>query len=195
MSKIVLIKNFDSIGDNQQKLIGRYNSELNNCQNDNIENIRKLLIEKKIKKFNVCFFGEQLQSKLTMDLIKETFKNIEFNLYTKTDKLNDIDYGMMSFKCKLDIINEDCGEYLLYKLSNDFNYKFQNGDSYKSKFKDIYNFYEKTIKKLIKEKINILIITSDINIKFLKMILKNYNFEEINLETFIYNENECLSIK
>jgi bisphosphoglycerate-dependent phosphoglycerate mutase len=194
MSKIVLLKNFDTIGDNQQKLIGKYNSEINYCQDENIYNIKRLLIEKRIKKFDICFLGEQLQSKLTIELLKERLKDVEFNITKKTNKLDDIDYGEYSFKSKLDIINEDCGEYLLYKLLNDFNYSFKNGESLKSKFKEIYKFYEKTIKKIVKEKLNILIITSDLNIKFLKMILKNYNFEEINLETFISNENECLFI-
>jgi bisphosphoglycerate-dependent phosphoglycerate mutase len=195
MSKIILIKNFDSIADNQLKLVGKYNSELNPNQKENIDNIKNLIIEHKIKKFHICFYGDQLQSMMTIDILKERFPNFDFNLCIQNEKLNDIDYGNMSFQCKLDIMNQDSGEYTLYRITNDINFDFPGGDSIKSKFKEIYTFYEKTIKKIINEKINILIITSDLNIKFLKMICKNYTFDEINLETFIYNENECLSVK
>lgn len=194
MSKIFLIKNLDLIGENQQKFIGNNNSDICKCQNENIYNIRKLLIENQLKIFDLCFYSEQLQSKLTIDILKKNFKNIEFNLETKIKNLNDINYGKIALKSKLDIIDNDFGEYLLYELLNNFNYAFENGDSYKSKYKEIYIFYEDILKKFINNNVNILVITSDLNIKFLKMLLKNYNFEEINLETFIFNKNECLPL-
>lgn len=195
MSKIILIKNFDSIADNQLKLVGKYNSEINDCQKENIDNLKNMFIEHDIKKFNVCFYGDQLQSMMTIDMLKEKFPNVEFKLCIQNEKLNDIDYGDMSFESKLNVIYQDSGEYMLHRMGNDMNFDFPGGDSLKSKFKEIYIFYEKTLKKIINENINILIVSSDLNIKFLKMMCKNYTFEKINFETFIYNENECLSVK
>jgi hypothetical protein len=195
MSKIILIKNFDSIADNQLKLIGKYNSEINSCQKENLDNIKNMFSEHDIKKFHVCFYGEQLQSMMTIDMLKEKFPDIQFNLCLQDIKLDDIDYGNMSYESKLNLIKHDSGEYMLYQISNNMDFNFPGGDSLKSKFKEIYTFYEKTLKKIINENINILIISSDLNIKFLKMMCKKSTFDEINIETFIYNENECLSVK
>ncbi len=160
---------------------------------EGFEQAQKTAEELKDITFDYCYSSPLIRSIQTLDEIKKT---LDITLPTiQNEALNERNYGIYTGKNKWQV-KDQLGEEEFQKLRRSWDYPIPEGESLKQVYEREIPYYQEEIEPKLKQRKNILIVSSGNDLRALAKYLENIPDEEIgNLEigtgeTYVYQMDE-----